>query len=132
MKRKGCRNMKSLEELEKIKQKAKASMEAREGKHATKVVVGMGTCGIAAGARDTLAAIMDELGKRNIEGVAVTQTGCAGVCEQEPIIEVCKTGEPRVTYGNVTAERGRKIVVQHVINGSVVGDWVISSEGESK
>jgi NADP-reducing hydrogenase subunit HndB len=120
--------VKSLDELERIKKEAQAMMEAREGKHTTKIVVGMGTCGIAAGARETLGAIMDELDKRNIQEVAVTQTGCMGMCEQEPIVEVIRSGEPRIIYGRVDAERARRIVVQHVVNNVVVGDLVISSE----
>jgi NADP-reducing hydrogenase subunit HndB len=120
--------VKSLEELERIKKEAQAMVEAREGKHTTKIVVGMGTCGIAAGARETLGAIMDELAKRNIQGVAVTQTGCIGMCEQEPIVEVIKAGEPRIMYGRVDAEKARRIVVQHIVNNTVVGELVISSK----
>lgn len=120
--------VKSLDELERIKKEAQAMMEAREGKHTTKIVVGMGTCGIAAGARETLSAIMDELAKRNIQGVAVTQTGCVGMCEQEPIVEVAKAGQPRIMYGRVDAEKARRIVVQHVVNNTVIGELVVSSE----
>ncbi|HHY47946.1 MAG TPA: (2Fe-2S) ferredoxin domain-containing protein, partial [Firmicutes bacterium] len=82
--------MKSLEELEQIRKEAQAMTRLREGKETVRIVVGMGTCGIAAGARETLAAIMDELARRNLLDVAVTQTGCIGLCEQEPIVDVIK------------------------------------------
>jgi NADP-reducing hydrogenase subunit HndB len=119
--------VKSLDELARIKKEAQAMMEVREGKHTTKIIVGMGTCGIAAGARETLGAILDELDKRGIQGVAVTQTGCVGMCEQEPIVEVIKAGQPRVMYGRVDAEKARRIVVQHVVNNNILGDLVIST-----
>lgn len=117
--------MKTVEDLERIRKQAKVMTKLREGGETTKVVVGMGTCGIAAGARETLSAIMDELARRNIQDVIVTQTGCIGLCEQEPIITVERPGEGKVSYGKVSGERARKIVASHVINGQVVGEWVI-------
>jgi len=119
--------MRSLEELEKIKKEAQAMTKLREGKEAAKIVVGMGTCGIAAGARETLAAIMDELAKRNLQDVVVTQTGCVGLCEQEPIVDVIKPNKPKVTYGHVTPERARQIVSSHIVNDRVIGEWVIAA-----
>lgn len=119
--------MKTVEELERIRKQAQAMTRLREGKETTRIVVGMGTCGIAAGARETLAAIMDELAKRNIQDVVVTQTGCVGLCEQEPIVDVIKPGAPKVTYGKVTQEKARQIVASHVVNGKVVGEWVIAT-----
>ncbi|MEA4885049.1 MAG: (2Fe-2S) ferredoxin domain-containing protein [Clostridia bacterium] len=120
--------MKSLEDLKKIKERAQAMTELREGNEDVRVVVGMGTCGIAAGARDTLTAIMDEIGVRGLRHVVVTQTGCVGMCEQEPIVDIMKQGEPKVTYGHVTPEKARKIIASHVVNGQVVGDLVISTK----
>jgi len=119
--------MKSLADLEALRKKAQEQTRLRETEAGTKIVVGMGTCGIAAGAREVMSAIMDEISKRNIADVSVTQTGCVGMCEQEPIIEVARSGQPKVSYGYVTAEKARKIIAQHVINGQIVGEWVIST-----
>ncbi len=121
--------MKSLEDLKKIREKALEQMKIREGNQSAKIVVAMGTCGIAAGARDVMTAILDELEKRGISDVAVTQTGCKGLCEQEPTVDVIRSGEPTVTYGYVDADRARQIVAQHLVNGSVVSEWVVSTAG---
>lgn len=117
--------MKSLDELKKIRESAQQMMRLREGGEGTRLVVGMGTCGIAAGARETLAAIMDELQKRNLDAVVVTQTGCVGLCEKEPLVDVIRPGQPRVTYGYVDAEKARKIIANHVVNNQVIGEWVV-------
>ena len=119
--------MKTLEDLKKVREKALEQMKIREGKFSAKIVVAMGTCGIAAGARKVMTAILDELDKRSITDVSVTQTGCKGLCEQEPTVDVIKPGTPTVTYGYVDAEKARQIVAQHLVNGSVVGDWVVAS-----
>jgi NADP-reducing hydrogenase subunit HndB len=119
--------MKTLEDLKKIREKAIEQMKVREGKSSAKVVVAMGTCGIAAGAREVMTAILDELEKRGITDVAVTQTGCKGLCEQEPTVDVIKPNEPAVTYGYIDAEKARQIVAQHLVNGQVIGDWVVAS-----
>ena len=103
--------MKSLEELKKIKEKAKQEMLNRQTGGKKMIVVGMGTCGIAAGARDTLSAIMDELEKNNIKDVVLTQSGCAGYCEQEPIVQVIMDGK-KVTYKLVDKELAKKIVLE--------------------
>lgn len=118
--------MKTLEDLKKVREKALEQMKVREGKYAAKVVVAMGTCGIAAGARDVMTAILDELDKRGISDVAVTQTGCKGLCEQEPTVDVIKDGAT-VTYGYIDAEKARQIVAQHLVNGNIVGEWVVRS-----
>lgn len=119
--------VKSLEELAKIREQAKEAIAARQGQSETQVIVGMGTCGIAAGAREVMAAILDELGKRNLGSVAVTQTGCVGLCDKEPLIDVIKPGQPKVTYGRIDAEKARRIVTQHVVNDQVVGEWVVGT-----
>ena len=119
--------MKTLEDLKKVREKAIEQMRIREGKCSARIVVAMGTCGIAAGAREVVTAILDELDKRGITDVSVTQTGCKGLCEQEPTVDVIKAGEPTVTYGYVDAERARQIVAQHLVNGSIVGEWVVAS-----
>ena len=118
--------MKTLEDLKKVREKALEQMKVREGKSSAKVVVAMGTCGIAAGARDVMTAILDELEKRGITDVAITQTGCKGLCEQEPTVDVIKGGET-VTYGYIDAEKARQIVAQHLVNGSVIKEWVVAS-----
>lgn len=117
--------MKTLEDLKKVREKALEQMKIREGKYSAKVVVAMGTCGIAAGAREVMAVILDELDKRGITDVAVTQTGCKGLCEQEPTVDVIK-GDASVTYGYVDADKARQIVAQHLVNGNIVGDWVVA------
>lgn len=119
--------MKSLEELAKIREEAKKSTDIRENNESIKIVVGMGTCGIAAGARETLMAIMDELAKRNINDVKITQTGCIGLCDKEPLVEVYVPGKEKVTYGKVNAERARQIISNHIVNGNILSDLVIYS-----
>jgi NADP-reducing hydrogenase subunit HndB len=118
--------MKTLEDLKKVREKALEQMKLREGKFSAKVVVAMGTCGIAAGARDVMTAILNELEKRGISDVSVTQTGCKGLCEQEPTVDVIKGGTT-VTYGYIDAEKARQIVAQHIVNGNVVSEWVVAS-----
>jgi len=101
-------------------------MKIREGKFSARVVVAMGTCGIAAGAREVMAAILDELDKRGITDVSVTQSGCKGLCEQEPTVDVIKNDQT-VTYGYVDSDKARQIVGQHLVNDNIVGEWVVSS-----
>ena len=119
--------MKSLAELEAIRNKAKGNVTLRKDDHAVRVVVGMATCGIAAGARPVLAAIMDEVAKRNLEHVAVTQTGCIGVCRLEPIVEVLVPGEEKVTYVKVDPQKAAEIVNEHIVNGKVVTKYTIGA-----
>jgi (2Fe-2S) ferredoxin len=120
--------MKSLEDLRKIKQQALENMKVRETGTGCKIVVAMGTCGIAAGAREVMSAILDELNKRGVTDVTVTQTGCKGLCEQEPMLDVIKPNQPAITYGYVTPEKARTIVAQHLVNDSIVGDWVVKTQ----
>lgn len=119
--------MKSLEELKKIKEASLEAIALREQEKRAQVVVGMGTCGIAAGARETMAAILAELGKRNLTEVMVTQTGCIGLCDREPLVDVIKPGQAKVTYARVDAEKARMIVAQHIINDQVIGEWAIAT-----
>ncbi len=121
--------MKTLEDLKKVREKALEQIKICEGKFSAKIVIAMGTCGIAAGARDVMTAILDELDKRGITDVSVTQTGCKGLCEQEPTVDVIKTGEPSVTYGYVDADKGRQIVAQHLVNGNIIGEWLVTPPG---
>ncbi len=118
--------MKSLEELRKIKEEVKKSMQMREGGQRVKIVVGMGTCGIAAGARETMKSFMDTLEKEGVNDVAVTATGCAGFCEQEPLVDVEIQNECPVRYGKVGKTDAERIVKEHVMGGKIVSDLVFS------
>lgn len=120
--------MKSLEDLKRIREQAQAQIRLRTQEYNTKIIVGMGTCGIAAGARETLMAILDELAKRNIQDVVVTQTGCVGLCEYEPLVNVIKPGQPKITYMKVTPEKARQIIASHIVNDQVINEWVLSTE----
>ena len=124
--------MKSLEELLAIKEKAQAQMSARdaEGKDGVRVVVGMATCGIAAGERPVLSALLSELEKRNVKHVTVTQTGCIGMCQYEPIVEVFEPGKEKVTYVLMTPEKAVKVVNEHLVNGKPVAEYTVGAVTE--
>ena len=124
--------MKSIEELLAIKEKAQAQIAARDadGNDGIRVVVGMATCGIAAGARPVLKAITEELEKRNVKNVSVTQTGCIGMCQYEPIIEVYEPGKEKVTYVQMTADKAVKVVTDHLVNGKVVAEYTVGAVTE--
>ncbi len=124
--------MKSIEELLAIKQKAQAQIAARDadGNDGTRVVVGMATCGIAAGARPVLKALTDEVAKRDIKHVSVTQTGCIGMCQYEPIVEVFEPGKEKVTYVKMTAEKVVKVVNEHLVNGNPVIEYTVGAVTE--
>ena len=92
----------------------------------------MATCGIAAGARPVLSAFVDEVGKRNIKGVMVSQTGCIGLCRLEPMAEVFIPGEEKVTYVKLTPEKARKIISDHIVNGKVVTEYTIGAYENEK
>jgi NADP-reducing hydrogenase subunit HndB len=114
-----------LEDLKKIREKTEKDMLLRAGKTRLRVVVGMGTSGIAAGARDTLRTLLEEVEKRGLHDVIVTQAGERGLSSHEPIVTVVEEGKPSVVYGNVTAEVARRIVAEHLVNGSPVSEFVI-------
>lgn len=120
--------MKSLQELAAIRDRMKQTVNTREAAHdTTRVVVGMATCGIAAGARPVLTAFLDEVEKRGLQNVTVSQTGCIGVCRLEPIVEVFVPGEEKVTYVKVKPQMVPVIVEQHLVNHSVVADYTIGA-----
>ncbi len=120
--------MKSLAELEAIRNKAINSMNIRkDGENGTRIVVGMATCGIAAGARDVLNAISEELAKRNVAHATVSQTGCIGMCRLEPIVEVLEPGKDKVTYVKVDREKAVRIVNEHIINNKPVVEYTIGA-----
>jgi len=116
--------IRNLEDLRKLKEEAKDLTSARSGGR-KKIIVGMGTCGIAAGAREVMTAILSELDKRGIKDVAVETTGCIGMCQHEPLVDIIRPGEPRVTYGNVKPEDVSRIITEHLINGNIVWEKVI-------
>ena len=120
--------MKTLAELQAIRDKAREKMTVRDNnEEATRVVVGMATCGIAAGARPVLTAFLEEVAKRELKNVTVTQTGCIGVCRLEPIAEVYVPGEEKVTYVKMSPDKVPAVVSEHLVNGRVVTDYTIGA-----
>jgi len=117
----------SIEDLKRIKEEAQKNTLLREGSADTKIVVCMGTCGIAAGARQVMASLLDEISKRNLNNVIVTQAGCIGLCDREPLISVEKGGE-KVYYGDLSPDKARQIISSHVVNGQIIGEWVVHTE----
>ena len=123
--------MKSLEELKAIRDRAKANVHLRKENSPDniRVVVGMATCGIAAGARPVLAAFTEEVAKRGLENVMVTQTGCIGLCQYEPIVEVYQPDGKVTTYVKMTPDKVDRIITEHLVNGKVVDEFTIGSVG---
>ncbi len=115
--------VKSLEELKKLKEQAVEKRQAKATTGNVQVIVAMGTCGIAAGARDTMKAILAMIETKNLSGIVVSQTGCMGMCEQEPIVQVKVADAAPVVYGKVSAEKAIKIMQEHVIGGKTVDEF---------
>ncbi|MGQ9492299.1 MAG: (2Fe-2S) ferredoxin domain-containing protein [Anaerolineae bacterium] len=115
--------LKTLEDLKKLREEAQQDLKIRL-ETGTKITVGMGTCGIAAGARETMHAILEELKKRNIEA-HVTTVGCIGMCIKEPLVDIEQAGKPRITYGNVKPDMVPRLIEEHLIKGNVVEEWVV-------
>ncbi len=119
--------MKSLAELKAIKDKMKDKVVIREGGEEIRVVVGMATCGIAAGARPVLGALVEEVEALGLAGkVTVSQTGCIGICQYEPVVEVFEAGKEKVTYVKVDTEKAKKIAEQHLKDGKVVTEYTFA------
>ena len=118
--------MKSLEDLKKIREAAAQKMSMREQKNGYRVVVGMATCGITAGARPVLNALVEEVAKQNLLNVTVTQVGCMGQCALEPIVEVYNAEGERTTYCKVKAKDAQRIITEHVVGGKVVESLLIT------
>ena len=109
--------MKSLQELEAIRNKTLNEIHMRNDRtEGIRIVVGMATCGIAAGARQVLNALVDEVKKRNLSQVTVAQTGCIGMCRLEPIVEVYMPGEEKVTYVKMSPEKVARVISEHIVN----------------
>lgn len=120
--------MKTLEELRAIREKMQGQVGMRaEEEGQTRVVVGMATCGIASGARPVLNTLSDAVQTKKLEHVIVTQTGCIGLCQYEPIVEVIEPGKEKVTYVKMTPEKALVVVDQHLIRGHVVSEYTINS-----
>ena len=120
--------MKSLAELKAIRDKARAQVSLREkSDNSIRVLVGMATCGIAAGARPVLTAMVDEVAKRHLENVVGTQTGCIGICQYEPVVEVVTPDGEKTTYVKMTPEKALRVVNDHLVNGNVVTEYTIGA-----
>jgi len=124
--------LKSIEDLEKIRSAAQGEISVRQSSGSPRIVIGMGTCGIAAGARDTMLAVIDELKKRHKMDVTISETGCIGLCVKEPVLEVDIPGDAKVVYGNVDASRARQIIGSHVVNHQPIKDWIINVQPNEK
>ncbi len=122
--------MKSLAELQALKQKAIENVNLRKDREdGVRVVVGMATCGIAAGARPVMTSFLEEISKRNLNNVAVEQTGCIGLCRLEPIVEVYTPGQEKVTYVKMTPDKVARVVSDHIVNGQPVAEYTIGAAG---
>ena len=120
--------MKSLEELKAIRERMQKQLDIRgDGTDKIRVVVGMATCGIAAGAKPVLTAFLEEIDKRDLKHVTVSQTGCIGVCRLEPIVEVYLPGEEKVTYVKMHPDKVPKIVADHLVNHHIVEEYTIGA-----
>ena len=116
--------MKTIAELEAIRQRTLGQIGLRkEENEVTRVVVGMATCGIAAGARPVMLGFMDEINKRGLQHVTVSQTGCVGMCRLEPMVDVILPGKDKVTYVHMTPEKVARVVSEHIVNGRPVEEF---------
>ena len=122
--------LKSLEDLQKIREQAQRDLKVRT-ETGTKIIVGMGTCGIAAGARETMHAILAELQNQSIDA-NVTTVGCIGMCSKEPLVDIEQAGRPRITYCNVHPDMVPRLIEEHLLKGQVVEEWAmgrVSAQG---
>ena len=118
--------MKTLAELQAIKNRMKDKVILRDGLEGTRVVVGMATCGIAAGARPVLNAFVEEVNKEGLSSnVTVSQTGCIGICQFDPVVEVYEAGKEKVTYVKMTAEKAKEVVEKHIKGGKVIAEYTV-------
>ena len=119
--------MKSLADLQAIRAKTLENINMRKDENAARVVIGMATCGIAAGARPVMLAFMDEISKRGLQHVTVSQTGCVGMCRLEPMVDVIMPGQEKVTYVHMTPEKVGRVVAEHIVNGRPVEEYTIGA-----
>ena len=119
---------KSIEELRAIREKMRDQIDLRQkDENNIRVVVGMATCGIAAGARPVLNAFMEETRKRNLNNVTVGQTGCIGLCQHEPIVEVFEPDKEKITYVGMDAEKAARVVLEHLVNRQVITEYTVGA-----
>ena len=123
--------MKSLTELETIRTKTLKDIGLSKERKGTRIIVGMATCGIAAGAKPVMKTLLDEIKTRGISDVSVKITGCIGICRLEPIVEVIDKNGCKVTYVKMNAEKAARIIAEHVVNGRVCVDYTIGAEKEN-
>jgi len=121
--------MKSMAELEAIRQRTlqRINLRREDESENIRVVIGMATCGIAAGARPVMMSFMDEINKRGLSQVTVSQTGCIGMCRLEPMVDVYLPGKEKVTYVHMTPEKARRVVAEHIVNGRPVTEYTIGA-----
>lgn len=119
--------MKTIAELEAIRKRTLEQVSLRKDENATRVVVGMATCGIAAGARPVMLAFLEEVNKRGLSQVQVSQTGCIGMCRLEPMVEVTMPGHEKVTYVHMTPEKVARVVAEHIVNGRPVEAYSVNA-----
>ena len=126
--------MKTLAELQAIREKMQSQVNLRAEDHNhTRVVVGMATCGIAAGARPVLQRLTEEVAKRGLKNVTVAQTGCIGICQYEPVVEVFENGKEKVTYVKMTEDKIAQVVAEHLVNGNPIVEYTIgAAQAEAK
>ena len=115
--------LKTIEDLKKLREEAQRDIKVRL-ETGTTITIGMGTCGIAAGARETMHAILEELEKRKIDA-HVTTVGCIGMCVKEPLVDIEQAGKPRISYGNVMPDMVPRLIEEHLVKGLVVQEWVV-------
>ncbi len=115
--------LKTLEDLKRVREEAQKSMKVRL-ETGTTITVGMGTCGIAAGARETMHAILEELSRRSIDA-HVTTVGCIGMCVKEPLVDIEQAGQPRITYANIKPDMVPRLIEEHLVKGHPVEEWVV-------
>lgn len=126
--------IKSIEELKALRDKYKNNIDIRESGEAetsTRIIIGMATCGIAAGARETMLAMLDEINSNGLKNVNIVQSGCMGSCYAEPTVEVRVYNQEPILYGNVNAEKGREIIKKHIMQGELVQNLIIGKPFET-
>lgn len=116
----------ALKALGLVKKKASAIKQKRLANVTTRIIVGTATCGVSAGAREVVQALDQEVKSRNLKSTVVTETGCSGRCDLEPLVQVIREGEPPIMYYRIDAEKAKRIVQQHVQNGEVIVDWTLT------
>jgi NADP-reducing hydrogenase subunit HndB len=123
------KSLKSLEELKAIRERTRGQMNLRkeDGPENTRIVVGMATCGIASGAKPVLAAAVEQATRRKLEHVAITQTGCIGLCMYEPLVEVYVPGQEKITYVKMTPEKMERVITEHIVNNKIVTEFTIDA-----